>query len=259
MQNFVAYATKFCMAADVLHVRLASKITPCHSGRMESNAATPATSSQRGCGCSSSRCWPWLWVVVAVFLIGVAIGFDSLLLEWVLSMKWTPLASIAKRLSQSAEGQWAALASLGVLLAARLRQRADWKRAGLILLIASSLSGLSVVAIKPFIGRARPNNAIEQGWFGPYHNGMWHFAKSKYNSFPSGHTATAAGFAFAVLVVSRRWGWIFVAWAVGVAWSRMYLNCHFFSDTLASMFICIFWAWRTRRWVDERVGIKTVS
>ena len=195
-----------------------------------------------------------MWVAAAVLTIGAAIQADPLMREWVLAAKSPTLDSLARRLSQSAEGQWAALVSLGVLLAARLRQRADWKRAGLILLIASSLAGLSTIVIKPFVGRARSNNTVEQGWFGPYHNGAWHFGRVKYNSFPSGHTATAAGFAFAALLVNRRWGSLFVIWAVGVAWSRMYLNVHFFSDTVASVFLCVFWAWMTRRWVDARRG-----
>ena len=167
------------------------------------------------------------------------------------------LDPIARILSHSAEGQWAALASLGVLLVAKLRRRMDWKRAGLILLIASSVSGLSAMTVRSVVGRARPSNTIEQGWFGPYHNGTCLIGKAAYNAFPSGHTATAAGFAFAVLVVSRRFGWLFVVWAIGVAWSRMYLNCHNFSDTMASMVFGIVSAWLARRWVDARVTART--
>lgn len=174
-------------------------------------------------------------------------------------MKWPALDSLARKLSWSAEGQWAALVSLGVLLAARLRRRVDWKRAGLILLIASSLSGLSVMAVRSVVGRTRPSNTIELGWFGPYHNGQWLVGKAKYNSFPSGHTATAAGFAFAVLVVSRRWGWLFIVWALGVAWSRIYLNCHNFSDTMASMVFGMFSAWLAGRWMDEHARPKLNS
>jgi membrane-associated phospholipid phosphatase len=232
------------------HVRLASEKSSCQTGRVESNP--PISTGKRRA--SMSLCCAWSWVVAAVLLVAVAIQVDPHVRERVLEMKSAMLDPLASGLSRSAEGQWAALVSLGVLLAARLRRRVDWKRAGLILLIASSLSGLSTVAIKPFVGRARPNNTIEQGWFGPHHNGSWHFGRAKYNSFPSGHTATAAGFAFAMLLVNRRWGCVFVIWALGVAWSRVYLNVHFFSDTVASMFLCVFWAWMTRRWVDARQG-----
>ena len=56
-----------------------------------------------------------------------------------------------------------------------------------------------------------------------------------YHSFPSGHAATAVAMAiFLTLIVKdRRWGLLFAALALLVAFSRVYLAQHFFEDIYA--------------------------
>ena len=57
-----------------------------------------------------------------------------------------------------------------------------------------------------------------------------------YNSFPSGHTSAAFAFmaCLAALLPSKYKGWqiAFLIIGIGVAYSRIYLSCHFLEDTI---------------------------
>ncbi|UCJ06083.1 phosphatase PAP2 family protein [Chitinophaga pendula] len=59
------------------------------------------------------------------------------------------------------------------------------------------------------------------------------------NSFPSGHTATAfAMFCYLALVVNnKKWGFLFITFALLAAYSRIYLAQHFFMDVYAGSVI----------------------
>ena len=67
-----------------------------------------------------------------------------------------------------------------------------------------------------------------------------------YNSFPSGHAATAFGIFMLLMILARR-PFIKTVWfllAVITAWSRVYLSQHFLQDIVAGSFIgtvSIFW------------------
>ena len=52
-------------------------------------------------------------------------------------------------------------------------------------------------------------------------------------SFPSGHTLASFEAAVSVFLYHRRWGYAFLALAVLIGFSRMYLFVHFPSDVLA--------------------------
>jgi membrane-associated phospholipid phosphatase len=99
--------------------------------------------------------------------------------------------------------------------------------------VALAGTNLVVEALKRSIGRARPDG--EQ--------------RRSNSSFPSSHAANA--FALAC-VLGRRWRRglpVFVALALLVAFSRMYLNRHFLSDVVAGALIGTTWAWVAARWL----------
>jgi membrane-associated phospholipid phosphatase len=64
----------------------------------------------------------------------------------------------------------------------------------------------------------------------------------RYNSFPSGHTATAFGlfFIFSILVKNKRWSYLFFMLALLVGVSRVYLLEHFFRDIYFGSMIGVF-------------------
>lgn len=95
-----------------------------------------------------------------------------------------------------------------------------WRQAITIGLAVALASGLSTV-LKIVIARPRPlDGVVEVGS----------------NSFPSGHTTTAAALTFAIaLAFPRVWTWAIAGvWVASMALSRTYLLVHWTSDVLAA-------------------------
>ena len=61
-----------------------------------------------------------------------------------------------------------------------------------------------------------------------YHSGF------EIQSFPSGHTATAVGFAIGLTRLYPRGGWLFFSFAALAAWQRIDVQAHYVSDTVAA-------------------------
>lgn len=133
-------------------------------------------------------------------------------------------------------GDWPSLLAAGVLLSLVLyiRGRIEFSRLLLVVLVAGSLAGLSATVIRSTVGRTRPSSKVPQGFYGPYYNSHWTVGRYEFGSFPSGHTATVAGLTAALWMWRRRLALTFAIFAAAVAWSRMALNCHHFSDVTAA-------------------------
>jgi membrane-associated phospholipid phosphatase len=109
---------------------------------------------------------------------------------------------------------------------------------GTVRLAVVTLAGTNLVveALKRSVGRPRPDGE----------------RRPSNSSFPSSHAANA--FALAC-VLARRWRRglpLFLALALVVAFSRMYLNRHFLSDVVAGALIGATWAWVASRWLPLR-------
>lgn len=190
-----------------------------------------------------------IFLLIAGLMVWAAMSADSLVSRLVLADATPSVKRAAHFVSKSGDGQWPILAGLIVMAAGWKMGRRNWRQAGLAIAVATILAGLGAISIRAACGRARPSNRIEQGWFGPYHDGKLSAFRHAYSSFPSGHTATAAGFAIAVTCVARRWGWVSLLWAAGVGWSRIRLESHHFSDVLAGVFFGLATAILVLRWL----------
>lgn len=79
------------------------------------------------------------------------------------------------------------------------------------------------------------------------------------NSFPSGHTVTAftAAVVLSYLAINKRLGYLYLLFAMGVGYSRMYLSQHFFEDVTAGSIIgtigTVIWI----TWLDGRPFMKS--
>lgn len=66
--------------------------------------------------------------------------------------------------------------------------------------------------------------------------------------FPSGHSMSSMGFVAALVILTwgSRWCWLVLlnggAFAVTIAWTRLYLGVHFPSDVLAGWMVSLAWA-----------------
>jgi membrane-associated phospholipid phosphatase len=138
-------------------------------------------------------------------------------------------------------GDWPELMLLGILgftIAKRYRCE-RWQRIFLIAMIASTLAGAVTNTLRLTTGRTRPrvSPALEQAWHGPYYGGKWTVGRSEFNSFPSGHTATAFGFAIIIFFASPIWGIVALFLAALISLSRLLLGAHHPSDLIAAMMI----------------------
>lgn len=133
-------------------------------------------------------------------------------------------------------GDWPYLLLYGVvgLAVLCLLRRYHASRILALILVAGMLAGLSSTIIRSTVGRTRPLSHYPQGFYGPRYESHWIMGKYEFGSFPSGHTATAMGLAAAIWLFNRRWALIFGTFAVAIAWSRIVLGCHHFSDVVAA-------------------------
>ncbi len=125
-----------------------------------------------------------------------------------------------------------------------LYARRDWPKKTRELLQISSLyfgyffictggTRLILNVIKYLAGRARPEILESEGFYGfrPFNDAH------AFNSFPSGHSATAFSLAFALIAIfprARPWA---LGAAVLIALSRIMINAHYLSDVVAGAFL----------------------
>lgn len=189
--------------------------------------------------------WKWLLVLLlATLAIVAAFHFDGAVRHWVVAhpnrsaRHWMQLVS---RL-----GDWPEHALLGILIIAFawLRGSKRWVRLGLTMIVACALAGIAARGVKIATGRARPSVKVELGWHGPR-------LSSKYNSFPSGHTAASTAFFGVLLFVRPRLGLGLLALPLLIAASRMYVAAHFLSDVVVAAILGLFCAWLCARGLES--------
>jgi undecaprenyl-diphosphatase len=144
-------------------------------------------------------------------------------------------------------GDWPELMAMGAvgLVIARAARSRDWQRILIAAMVSSTLAGIMVNSIRLTTGRPRPREEpqIQEGWYGPYHDGKLLIGNPKYNAFPSGHTATAIGFAAVILFARPLVGILVLGGAAAVGLSRIALGAHHLSDVTVGALIAIFVAW----------------
>jgi membrane-associated phospholipid phosphatase len=118
-------------------------------------------------------------------------------------------------------------------------------------MIASTLSGIAANASRLTTGRTRPRESpkIEQGFYGLWHGGKLLVGRPGFNSFPSGHTATAFGLAAVILYACPLAGIAALAGAGLVAWSSIAMGAHHPSDVTVSVILSFLVAWPVWRWM----------
>jgi len=159
------------------------------------------------------------------------------------------LWQVAHGISQYADWPPVLLAGLATVAGLAGARKHAAARLLLLILVAGLLSGLGATIIRSTTGRTRPTAPAPQGFYGPYYRGKWMVGNYDYSSFPSGHTATWAGLAGAAWVRRRSLAVACLLGGVVVAWSRMALGCHHFSDVTAALV----WGLAVGHWLVNRL------
>ncbi len=141
-----------------------------------------------------------------------------------------PWHSVWKAVTRAGQSEWYLVG--GLLLFAGLRKRnRRISSTGLLLFSTVAVSGLTADVIKVVLCRARPKLLLEQGIYG-FDLFGWHL-KHAWQSFPSGHSATALSAALSLSLLYPRLRPAFIAAAVVIAASRVVLCQHYLSDVVA--------------------------
>jgi membrane-associated phospholipid phosphatase len=183
-----------------------------------------------------------LFLGVAAAALICAFYFDGAIQQWIAHHQ-NRAAKIFMR-NVSHWGDWPAHAVLGLVFlgAAYWRGNKKWTRIFLTMLVACLLAGASARVIKITSGRARPSVKTETFWSGPRFS-------SKYHAFPSGHTASSTAFFGTLLFVSWRLGLALLPIPLLIAFSRVYLGAHYFSDVVFATILGIMCAFLAVKWL----------
>ena len=187
--------------------------------------------------------WKWLiYLLIAALAITIAFYFDEPVRQWILHHRSRVVRHFMENVSRF--GDWPEHVLAGILLVAIASWRGSkrWVRIGLTMILACAIAGIAARGVKIASGRARPSVRQELGWNGPR-------LSSKYNAFPSGHTAATTAFFGTLLFASRRIGLLFLPIPLLIAASRMYVAAHYLSDVVCATVLGIFCAWIVSRWL----------
>lgn len=124
----------------------------------------------------------------------------------------------------------------------------NYQLLGLYAFVAVAGSGISNNLFKMAIGRARPRHFDT---LGPFHfdpPGL----SSGFQSFPSGHSTTAGAMAVIFLLLFPRLKWIWLAFGMWVAASRIIVGAHYPSDAVAGFAYGASFAWLLALWFANR-------
>lgn len=203
----------------------------------------------------------FLLLVCSAVAIGTAFRFDAPIRASIVKSQgkqWKKSDEQKFHAAVRVYGDWPWLMLYGgicLAVAWKLRNR-DWQRILAAAMLASTIAGMLANASRLTSGRTRPNagSKIEQGFYGPWKDGRTTIGDRVYNSFPSGHTATAFGLAW-VIVFARPWlgvGALILAGLVG--WSSIVMGAHHSSDVVVSIFLSLGVAWFTWQWVQKNAN-----
>ena len=160
---------------------------------------------------SLRRLWLWLFVLLASLAIWGSFKLDEPVREAVVRTQvkgWKKTYDYRFKTGVRKFGDWPWLmvvGGIGMAISWKLRKR-EWIRILAAAMLASTIAGLVANASRVTTGRTRPRESpkIQQGFYGPWREGRLTVGDPPFNSFPSGHAATAFGFA-AVILYARPW------------------------------------------------------
>jgi membrane-associated phospholipid phosphatase len=177
------------------------------------------------------------WIILGGLLTACAMIVDAPVGSWLALRNQPWWQMFARCLSET--DQWWMVASVGGLYGAFCYSRRQPGRMRTVILVTSAglATGFCAMTLRFLVGRTRPNALVPQGFYGLWYHSHWIVGHYQFSSFPSGHTAMAVGLAAALWRFDRRAAVFAGLFAALVAWSRVALFSHHFSDVVAAAFL----------------------
>ena len=124
---------------------------------------------------------------------------------------------------------------LTYLLKNKIKSYNEIKNFSLLLFLSILITGILTQIIKHIVGRARPNhtNNLEFSEFNFF------TFDSSFHSFPSGHSSTIFTVALVLSLFTPKLKYFYFIWASIIAFSRVVVNAHFFTDIIAGAIIAL--------------------
>ncbi|NTW10669.1 MAG: phosphatase PAP2 family protein [Chlorobiaceae bacterium] len=183
---------------------------------------------------------PFRWSIasIAVFIVCTVSFFcaDMQIALWVHGHQTLESNAIFKYLTRFGQSEWYLVPGFSAFLLFR-KNRPSVSRAGLFVFAAVAISGLAADLLKYLLPRARPGAFLESGWFGFRIFPLPHGWDNAWNSFPSGHSATAFSAAAVFSILFPRFRFLFFSAAALIAFSRIAVGKHYVSDVIAGSFL----------------------
>ena len=177
---------------------------------------------------AAARARPAIFFVAipAAMVLAVAIFFprDVAISDWIYRDRPEPMREFARRYSAFGDFRLTLELFAAFWLLGAWKNRADWKRLGIAVLLAASLAGATDTTIRTLTGRPRPSANKPDHFTGPQ------FRDHKMQSFPSAHAATSMATASVIAIALPEVGIPFFVFSLGVPWARFYMHDHYLSD-----------------------------
>lgn len=113
------------------------------------------------------------------------------------------------------------------------KRKLEAARRALFIFLSVAISGIIAIIVKSIAGRFRPSMLFKENLYGFDFFRIGH----EYNSFPSGHAVTVFALAAAFSTLFPKYRLLFYGYALIVSASRVIINTHYFSDTIAGAYI----------------------
>lgn len=152
------------------------------------------------------------------------------------SQRDTMLVHVARFLTDFGKAYWSIVPAAALFVLFRF----GWRRPlhasqALFVLLSVAASGLFVDILKFIFGRSRPDLLLHHDIFQFF---FFRFGR-EYNSFPSGHTASAMAAGMALALIFPRYRAVALAGAIVLACTRFITTQHYISDVVASSMIAV--------------------
>ncbi len=173
-------------------------------------------------------------LTLALFLLSV-FYLDKLYITWLWEFKnsgsliYTAIDTVYPFLNYGSNGLIFLVGALLLFVLGRFLNK-RFNEIGVLLCAGFAVTGIFTQLLKHIVGRARPKLTDKFVWIGPT-------LESKYDSFPSGHTAVAFCFAYMLSKYYPKYKAFFYMLAVIVGAGRLKVPSHFISDVLAGAVI----------------------